>query len=198
MLKLIATRLRSFRPTPVAAVLFVIATVRMAMAGSSAALVGVCAGIVPYMCVYGRWPQRPNIPEEGALPANMLVDWLSGLALSALYLVWMLAVTLIASAVNPFYEAFDLFAPTLALAATSDVVFVSTIYPIGSMLPKGARLLPAIVIVNAQLAFMGLDAACGIAAQPWALDACAGFSALVAFVTVSITIASRRLGFRGA
>ena len=198
MLKLIAARLRSFRPTPVAAILFVIATVRMAMTGSSVALVGVCAGIVPYMCVYGRWPQRPNTPEEGALPANMLADWLSGLVLSAIYLTWMLAVAFVASTVNPFYESFDLFAPTLALAVAGDVVFASAVYPLGSMLPKGVRLLPAIVIVNAQLALLMLDSACGIAAQPWVMSACAGFSALVAFVAVSIALASRRLGTKGA
>ena len=198
MLERVADRIRSFRPTPVAAVLFAVATARMAMAGSSAALVGVCAGIVPYMCVYGRWRQRANTPEEGALPENMLADWLAGLALSAAYLAWMLGVALVASVAFPFYEPFDLFAPTVALAAAGDVVFASTVYPLGSMLPKGVRLLPAIVIVNAQLAFMWLSALGGVAEQPWVMGACAGFSALVACVTVTLAFASKRLGSKGA
>lgn len=197
MRKLLASRLRSFRPTPIAAILFVIATARMAMTGSSAALVGVCAGIVPYMCVYGRWDRHPDGPGEGSQPAGMLADWLCGLLLSAIYLAWMLGVAHAASAINPFYEPFELFVPAIALAIAGDVVFVSTVYPVSALLPKSVRLLPAIVLVNAQLAFMLLDATCGIAAHPWVLSACAGFSALVAVVTAGLIFTSKRLGSKG-
>ena len=189
---LLGERLRAFRPTPAAVVLFALATFRMATSGSGVGLAGVCAGVVPYLCVCGGWERRGE-----ASPAGMIADWLCGAALAAAYLTWMLCVTLVASALNPAYASEPLLLPKLALAVAGDAAFVSVAYPLCALLPEGVRLLPGIVLVNVQIALMLLCDALGAAAQPWAQTAGLGFAALVSAVALGLVIASPRLGTRG-
>lgn len=188
VIKLFLRRLKAFRPTPVALVLFVVATVRMALSGSAIGLAGVCAGIVPYICVCGGWEHVPEAESSG-----VLADWLCGAAFAALYLAWMLLVTLTASVINPIYAPEPLLISKLALALAGDAVFVSVAYPLCTLLPQSVRLLPGIVLVNVQIAFMLLCDALGVAAQPWALAAGLGFAALVSAVALGLVLASRGL-----
>ena len=186
--KFLAERLRSFRPTPVAVVLFVIATVRMAMSGSGIGLAGICAGVVPFVCVCGKWEGRQE-PE----PAGMIADWLCGMALAAIYLGWMLAVTAAASTLNPAYAPDPLLLSKLAVAVAGDALFVCAAYPLCALLPKGARLLSAIVLVNAQIVLMLLCDALGASAQAWATPVGFGFSGFIAVVTLGLILALPRM-----
>ena len=188
-IEILEKRLRSFRPTPAAVVLFSLATVRMASSGAAIGLAGVCAGVVPYLCVSGRWERRGE-----AEAAGMLADWLCGATLAAAYLGWMLCVTYAASALNPAYTPEPLLTAKLALAVAGDATFVSVAYPLCALLPRGVRLLPGIVLVNAQIALMLLFDALGAAAQPWAVPAGLGFAALVSAVAIGLVLVSPRLG----
>lgn len=189
VIRLLRQRLKAFRPTPIAIVLFVVATVRMAASGSGIGLAGVCAGIVPYICACGGWEHAPE-----AEPFSTLADWLCGAALTALYLTWMLLVTLASSAINPIYAPEPLLLPKLALVLAGDAAFVSVTYPLCALLPHGVRLLPGIVLVNAQIALMLLFDALGIAAQSWALPAGLGFVGLISAVALGLVLVLQRIG----
>lgn len=189
MLHQFAADLRLFRPTPVAIILFVFATVRMAMSGSAIALVGVCAGIVPFMCINKRWPERQATEMT---PSVMLADWACGLLFALIYLAWMLGVSFLASKLNPSYTANAVFLQTLLLTVASDVVFISAAYPVCTLVPKRIRLLPPLILINGQLGFMLLCGASDVATLPWVPTACAAFSALVLAVAAGFIAASGR------
>lgn len=188
MIKLIIGKLRAFRPTPMSLVLLVIATIRMFTGGGAIWLVGVCAGVVPFICQFRRYPARPeDISEARDTTANYLVN----LVYMVIYLVWVLTATCIGSMVWPGYEQNPALAEQMLLAICSDMVFISCVYMVGHKLAVWQRLGLGIVLCNGQLGFMLLVSnGLGGVGSDMLFSCCIAFIALI----FALTLAFIRLG----
>ena len=175
-LKITVDKVKTFRPTLLFCILFVFGTVRSAMDGSSIVMVGILAGIVPYMSVYKRWPEAP---AGASRLQDAISSYLMSMILMLCYLGWMCLVGAIAAQVNPGYEFYSRYLEFLLLGMSTDVVFVCVMAPISKALAASVRLIPAIVLINFQIVFILL---CWLYLPPLPIEGCFGCLVFMVFL----------------
>ena len=90
MLTLILQKLRKVRLSIPAMVLLVLASYRTLTSGDAIQLVGVCAAIVPFFCVFKNFPQAD---KETSAITDVISSYLVTLILMLVYLAWILLLT---------------------------------------------------------------------------------------------------------
>ena len=83
-----------------AMVLLVLASYRTLTSGDSIQLVGVCAAIVPFFCIFKNFPEAEK--KAGAI-ADVISSYLVTLILMLVYLAWILLLTWAGRQFNPGY-----------------------------------------------------------------------------------------------
>ena len=152
---LVLRKLRSFRMSIPSLVLLVLASYRTLTSGHSIELVGICASVVPFICQFKNFPQRPDgVSEQKDVIGNFLMN----LILMAVYLAYVLVLTFIGNRFIPGYIPNPHFYPMMLLAICANVVFISVIIPIYHDLKPMQRVMPGILMCNAQLVFMMMAA----------------------------------------
>lgn len=180
---LVITKLKSFRMTVPSLILLVLASYRTVTSGYSIQLVGICASVVPFICQFRNFPEAP----EGTEPLkDALSSYIMNLILMVLYLAYMLLLTFISSTFLPGYDHNPHFFEMLMLAICADVVFISVLIPICRDLRPMQRIMPGILLCNAQLMFMMLAADYVEKVPPEKLSIfAAGFIVLIFLLTFS-------------
>lgn len=183
ILSLIIHKLKSFRTTVPSMILLVLASYRAVTSGYSIQLVGICASVVPFICQFKNYPKAP----DGTEPLkDVLSSYIMNLILMVLYLAYMLLLTFIGSNFLPGYVHNPHFFEMLILALCADVVFISTLIPICRDLQPMQRMMPGILLCNAQLIFMMLAADYVEKVSPEKLSAfAAGFIGLIFLLSFS-------------
>ena len=181
ILSMVFKKLKAFRMTVPSLILLVLASYRALISGYSIQLVGICASVVPFICQFKNFPKA----EDGVDPLkDVLSNYLMNLILMVLYLAYMLALTFVGSALIPSYEVNPHFFQMLLLAVCANVVFISALIPICHDLKPMQRIMPGIVLCNAQLVFMlmAADYLKNVSPANIAYIAC-GFIALILLLT---------------
>lgn len=174
---LVLHKLRSFRMSIPSLVLLVLASYRTLTSGHSIELVGICASVVPFICQFKNFPQRPDGVSERK---DVIGNFLMNLILVAVYLAYILVLTFIGSRFIPGYILNPHFYPMLLLAICANVVFISVIIPVCHDLKPLQRAMPGILMCNGQLVFMMMAADYVEKVNPARLPSFAlGFSGLV-------------------
>ena len=183
ILSLVVRKLKALRMTVPSLILLVLASCRTVSSGDSIVLVGICASVVPFICQFRNFPQAP----EGTSPfQNVLSNYILNLILMVLYLGYVLLLTFIGKAVFPGYVENPYFWDLLLIALCADVVFISALIPVCHDLKPFQRLIPGIVLCNAQLIFMMMAKSYVQAIAPGSLNVIAvGFIVLVLVLTVN-------------
>lgn len=189
ILAMVMKKCKAFRFTVPSLILLVLASYRTLTSGDSIQLVGVCAGIVPFLCQFRNFPV-----EEGESPVkDVLSSYILSFVLMVLYLGWILLLTWLGSSFVPSYVANPYFVPMLLIAVCADVVFISAVVPLCRELKPMQRMIPALVLTNAMLIFMMMAASFVKNADLSRLPGIAGgFCGLVIFLTVSLIFAAYR------
>lgn len=155
LFSLVIHKLKAFRMTIPSVVLLVLASYRTVTSGYSIQLVGICASVVPFICQFRNFPEAP----DGTEPLkDVLSSYIMNLILMVLYLTYMLLLTFVGSSFLPGYVHNPHFFEMLMLAICADVVFISALIPICRDLKPMQRMMPGILLCNAQLMFMMLAA----------------------------------------
>ena len=183
MISLVWRKLKAFRMTVPSLILLVLASYRTLTSGDSIVLVGICASVVPFICQFRNFPKA----EEGTSAfQNVLSNYILNLILMAVYLAYVVVLTVIGKAVVPGYVENPYFWDLLLIAVCADVVFISALIPVCHDLKPFQRLMPGIVLCNAQLIFMMMAKAYVQTVAPGSLNGIAlGFIALVLALTVN-------------
>ena len=151
MLTLILQKLRKVRLSIPAMVLLVLASYRTLTSGDAIQLVGVCAAIVPFFCVFKNFPQAD---KETSAIADVISSYLVTLILMLVYLAWILLLTWVGQRFNPGYISNPYFMDMLFIAIAADIVFISAVIPVCRCLQPMQRMIPGLILTNAMLFFM--------------------------------------------
>lgn len=180
---LVIHKLKSFRMTVPSLILLVLASYRTLTSGYSIQLVGICASVVPFICQFKNFPKSP----EGTSPMkDALSSYIMNLILMAAYLAYMLLLTVVDNTFFPGYVHNPHFIQMLMLALCANVVFISALIPVCRDLAPMQRMMPGILLCNAQLGFMMLAADYVKKAAPEKLSLFAlGFIGLIFLLTFS-------------
>lgn len=155
IVSLVGKKLRAFRMTVPSLLLLVLASFRTLTSGYSIQLVGICASVVPFICQFRNFPE----PTEGVSAfQEALSSFLMNLVLMIAYLAYVLVLTFVGRTFLPSYEVNPHFLDMLLIAVCANVVFISALIPICQDLKPMQRMMPGIVLCNAQLVFMMLAA----------------------------------------
>lgn len=151
MLTLTLQKLRKVRMTIPSIVLLVLASYRTLTSGDSIQLVGVCAAIVPFFCIFKNFPEadREVTPIQDVISSYLLT-----LILMVVYLGWILLLTWLGQRFNPGYIPNPYFKDMLFIAIAADVVFISSVIPVCRNLQPMQRMIPGLILTNAMLFFM--------------------------------------------
>ena len=190
MLALVLQKLRKVRMSIPAMVLLVLASYRTLTSGDSIQLVGVCAAIVPFFCIFKNFPKADR--EAGAV-ADVISSYILSLILMLIYLAWILLLTWTGQRFNPGYVQNPYFTDMLFIAIAADVVFISAVIPVCRCLKPMQRMIPGLILTNAMLFFMMMSSSfvktTTLANIP--VIAC-GFCGLVMVLTFSMIFAGYR------
>jgi len=151
MLTLVMQKLRKVRMSIPAMVLLVLASYRTLTSGDSIQLVGVCAAIVPFFCIFKNFPKADR---EVSTIADVISSYLLTLILMLVYLAWILLLTWAGQQINPGYIPNPYFTDMLFIASAADIVFISAIIPVCRCLQPMQRMIPGLILTNAMLFFM--------------------------------------------
>lgn len=152
---LILHKLKSFRMSIPSLILLVLASYRTLTSGYSIQLVGICASVVPFICQFQNFPQKPDGISQ---LKDVIASFLMNLVLMGLYLACILLLTFVGSHFVPGYVTNPHFFEMLLLAICANVVFLAVIIPICQDLKPLQRMMPGILMCNAQLIFMMMAA----------------------------------------
>ena len=190
MLTLILQKLRKVRLSIPAMVLLVLASYRTLTSGDSIQLVGVCAAIVPFFCIFKNFPEAER--EAGAI-ADAISSYLMTLILMLVYLAWILLLTWVGQKFNPGYIPNPYFTDMLFISVAADIAFLSAVIPVCRCLQPMQRMIPGLILTNAMLFFMMMASSfvktTTLTNIP--MIAC-GFCALVMVLTFSMIFAGYR------
>ena len=150
MFYLVIQKLKAFRPTIPSIILFLLASYRTVTSGESIQLVGVCAAIVPFICQFKNFSVNREVPAV----QDVISSYVLNLILMALYLGWVLLLTLAGQTLNPNYISNPYFTEMLFTAIAADVVFISSVIPVCRELTPFQRMIPGLILTNALLFFM--------------------------------------------
>lgn len=180
---LVIQKLKAFRMTIPSLILLVLASYRTLTSGYSIQLVGICASVVPFICQFKNFPKSTEgVPVQKEVLSNYILN----LILMVIYLAYMLLLTFIGSRFIPSYVPNPHFSEMLMLALCANVVFISALIPICHDLKPMQRMMPGILLCNAQLIFMMLAADYVEKAAPERLVLfSAGFIGLIFLLTFS-------------
>jgi len=180
---LVIQKLKAFRMTIPSLILLVLASYRTLTSGYSIQLVGICASVVPFICQFQNFPKSDgNVPVQKEVLSNYILN----LILMVIYLIYMMLLTFVGSSLIPSYESNPHFTEMLMLSLCANVVFISALIPICHDLKPMQRMIPGLMLCNAQLVFMMLAADyVGKAAPPNLIIFCAGFIGLIFLLTFS-------------
>lgn len=155
MITLTLQKLRKVRMTIPSIVLLVLASYRTLTSGDSIQLVGVCAAIVPFFCLFKNFPEadREVSPIQDAISSYIMT-----LILMVVYLGWILLLTFAGQRFNPSYIPNPYFKDMLFIAIAADVVFISSVIPVCRNLQPMQRMIPGLILTNAMLFFMMMAA----------------------------------------
>ena len=185
---LVLHKLRSFRMSIPSLVLLVLASYRTLTSGYSIELVGICASVVPFICQFKNFPKAPQ-PVSAFKEA--LSNYIMNLLLMLVYLGWVVLLTAVGQRFLPGYEANPHFWPMMLLAICANMVFISVLIPVCHDLQPMQRMMPGILMCNAQLVFMMLAADYVKKAVPEKLMVyCAAFIGVILVLTVSFMFAA--------
>lgn len=187
MLTLILQKLKKVRMTIPSIVLLVLASYRTLTSGDSIQLVGVCAAIVPFFCLFKNFPEadREVSPIQDAISSYILT-----LILMVVYLGWILLLTWAGQRFNPNYIPNPHFKDMLFIAIAADVVFISSVIPVCRNLQPMQRMIPGLILTNAMLFFMMMAASFVKTTTLTNIPVIAcGFCALVMVLTFSMIFA---------
>ena len=151
MLTLILQKLRKVRMSIPAMVLLALASYRTLTSGDSIQLVGVCAAIVPFFCLFKNFPEAD---KKVSAIADVISSYLLTLILMLVYLGWILLLTWAGQKFNPGYIANPYFTDMLFIAIAADFVFISAVIPVCRELRPMQRMIPGLILTNAMLFFM--------------------------------------------
>ena len=190
MLTLVLQKLRKVRMSLPAMVLLILASYRTLTSGDSIQLVGVCAAIVPFFCLFKNFPKADR--EAGAI-ADVISSYILSLILMIVYLAWILLLTWAGQRFNPGYIPNPYFTDMLFIAIAADIVFISAVIPVCRDLKPMQRMIPGLILTNAMLFFMMMAAGFvkTTALTNIPLIAC-GFCGLVMVLTFSMIFAGYR------
>jgi hypothetical protein len=190
MLTLILQKLRKIRMSIPAMVLLVLASYRTLTSGDAIQLVGVCAAIVPFFCLFKNFPEAD---KKASAVADVISSYLLTLILMLVYLGWILLLTWAGQKFNPNYIVNVYFTDMLFIAVAADVVFISSVIPVCRGLQPMQRMIPGLVLTNGMLVFMMMAARFveSAALTNIPLLAC-GFCALVMALTLGMIFAGYR------
>lgn len=187
MLTLTLQKLKKVRMTIPSIVLLVLASYRTLTSGDSIQLVGVCAAIVPFFCIFKNFPEadREVTPIQDVISSYILT-----LILMVVYLGWILLLTWAGQRFNPGYIPNPHFKDMLFIAIAADVVFISSVVPVCRNLQPMQRMIPGLILTNAMLFFMMMAASFvkTAALTNIPMIAC-GFCGLVMVLTFSMIFA---------
>ena len=151
MLTLILQKLRKVRMSVPAMILLVLASYRTLTSGDSIQLVGVCAAIVPFFCIFKNFPEAD---KKASAIADVISSYILLLILMVVYLVWILLLTWAGRQFNPGYIPNPYFTDMLFIAIAADIVFISAVIPVCRCLQPMQRMIPGLILTNAMLFFM--------------------------------------------
>ena len=190
MLTLVLQKLRKVRMSLPAMVLLVLASYRTFTSGDSIQLVGVCAAIVPFFCLFKNFPKADK--EAGAI-ADVISSYILSLILMLIYLAWILLLTWAGQRFNPGYIPNPYFTDMLFISIAADVVFISAVIPVCRCLKPMQRMIPGLILTNAMLFFMMMAAGfVKTTALPNIPIIAMGFCGLVMVLTFSMIFAGYR------
>ena len=191
MLTLVLQKLRKVRMSVPAMVLLVLASYRTLTSGDSIQLVGVCAAIVPFFCVFKNFPEADK--KAGAV-ADVISSYILSLILMLIYLAWILLLTWAGQRFNPNYIPNPYFKDMLFLAIAADVVFISAVIPVCRNLTPFQRMIPGLILTNAMLFYMMMASSFVKTTTLTNLPTIVlGFCALVMVLTFSMIFAGFRI-----
>ena len=191
MLTLILQKLRKVRMSLPAMILLVLASYRTLTSGDSIQLVGVCAAIVPFFCIFKNFPEAD---KKASAIADVISSYLLTLILMIAYLTWILLLTWAGRKFNPGYIPNPYFTDMLFIAIAADVVFISAVIPVCRELQPMQRMIPGLILTNAMLFFMMMASSF---VKTTTLDnipvIALGFCGLVMVLTFSMIFAGYRI-----
>ena len=191
MLTLILQKLRKVRLSIPAMVLLVLASYRTLTSGDSIQLVGVCAAIVPFFCIFKNFPEAER--EAGAI-ADVISSYLVALILMLVYLAWILLLTWAGRQFNPHYIPNPYFTDLLFISVAADIVFLSAEIPVCRCLQPMQRMIPGLILTNAMLFFMMMASSFVETTTLTNIPVIVcGFCALVVVLTFSMIFAGYRV-----
>lgn len=178
----VVQKLKAFRMSVPSLILLALASYRTLTSGDAIVLVGICASVVPFICQFKNFP---DADKNVSAFENALSNYILNLLLMGLYLSYVLLLTWIGRTFLPSYVENPYFTDLLLIAVCANVVFISALIPICQDLKPFQRLMPGIVLCNAQLIFMMMAKSCvqTIASDSLKLYA-AGFIILILALTV--------------
>ena len=190
MLTLILQKLRKVRMSVPAMILLVLASYRTLTSGDSIQLVGVCAAIVPFFCIFKNFPEAD---KKASAIADVISSYILLLILMVVYLVWILLLTWAGRQFNPGYIPNPYFTDMLFIAIAADIVFISAVIPVCRELKPMQRMIPGLILTNAMLFFMMMASSFVKSTTLTNLPMIAlGFCGLVMVLTVSMIFAGYR------
>jgi len=191
MLTLIMQKLRKVRMSLPAMILLVLASYRTLTSGDSIQLVGVCAAIVPFFCIFKKFPEAE---KKVSAIRDAISSYLVTLILMLVYLAWILLLTWAGRKFNPGYIPNPYFTDMLFIAIAADVVFISAVIPVCRCLQPMQRMIPGLILTNAMLFFMMMASSF---VKTTTLDnipvIALGFCGLVIVLTFSMIFAGYRI-----
>ena len=191
MLTLILQKLRKVRMSLPAMILLVLASYRTLISGDSIQLVGVCAAIVPFFCIFKKFPEAE---KKVSAIRDVISSYLLTLILMIVYLAWILLLTWAGRKFNPGYIPNPYFTDMLFIAIAADVVFISAVIPVCRCLQPMQRMIPGLILTNAMLFFMMMASSF---VKTTTLDnipvIALGFCGLVMVLTFSMIFAGYRI-----
>jgi len=192
MITLILQKLRKVRLSVPAMVLLVLASYRTLTSGDAIQLVGVCAAIVPFFCIFKNFPKADK--EVSALQ-DVISNYLVPLILMLVYIAWILLLTWAGQQFNPGYIPNPYFTDMLFIAVAADIVFISAVIPVCRCLQPMQRMIPGLILTNAMLFFMMMASSFVKSTTLTNLPMIAlGFCGLVMVLTFSMIFAGYRQG----
>ena len=190
MLTLILQKLRKVRMSVPAMILLVLASYRTLTSGDSIQLVGVCASIVPFFCLFKNFPEADR---EAGVIADVISSYILSLILMLIYLAWILLLTWVGQRFNLNYISNPHFNDMLFIAIAADISFLSAVIPVCRELQPMQRMIPGLILTNAMLFFMMMASSFVKATTLTSIPVIAlGFCALVMVLTFSMIFAGYR------
>ena len=191
MLKLILQKLKKVRMSVPAMILLVLASYRTLTSGDSIQLVGVCAAIVPFFCIFKNFPKAD---KEVSAIADVISSYILTMILMVVYLAWILLLTWAGQQFNPGYIPNPYFTDMLFIAIAADIVFISAVIPVCRELQPMQRMIPGLILTNAMLFFMMMASSFVETTTLTNIPVIVcGFCALVVVLTFSMIFAGYRV-----